>query len=59
MPDIREPYPIKPVWPTRPERRTGKRKQKEQPEKEPDEGRKEPDQDEGLPGGGTRIDDYA
>jgi hypothetical protein len=59
MPDIREPYPIKPIWPTRPERRSGKRKPKEQPEKESDKGRKEPDQDEDLPEGGPRIDDYA
>jgi hypothetical protein len=59
MPDIREPYPVKPVWPTRPERRSGKRKPKEQREKESDKGRKEQDQDENLPGGGSHIDDYA
>jgi hypothetical protein len=59
MPDIREPYPVKPVWPTRPERRSGKRKPKEQREKESDKGRKEQDQDESLPGGGPHIDDYA
>lgn len=59
MPDIGEPYPIKPVWPTRPERRTGKRKQKEQPEKDSGEARKEPDQDEDLPNDKPHIDDYA
>ncbi len=34
MPDIREPSPIKPIWPSRPERNVGKRKQREQQKRE-------------------------
>jgi hypothetical protein len=59
MPDIREPYPVKPIWPTRPERRTDKRKPKEQQKKDSDKGRKGSDQDDNPPGGSPRIDDYA
>ncbi|MCP3671198.1 MAG: hypothetical protein GY814_12345 [Gammaproteobacteria bacterium] len=56
MPDIREPYPVKPVWPTRPGRSIGE-KQTPKTDKDKEEKQKKrkplPDED------GPHIDDYA
>jgi len=56
MPDIREPYPVKPVWPTRPGRTIGEKRtprtDKDQ-EKEPNKKKQPPDDDK------PHIDDYA
>ncbi len=59
MPDIQEPYPIKPVWPTRPKGNSGKRKPEQRPGKENEKGRKDFDRDEGTPDERPHIDDYA
>ncbi len=67
MPDIGQPYPIKPVWPTRPENQTGRRKR---PDKDSDREEGEPAEEEKpqeqpqeqpreRPGGTPHIDDYA
>lgn len=56
MADIREPYPIKPVWPTRPGKSIGeKRTPSTDTEKEKEERKKQPPSDNSRP----HIDDYA
>jgi len=57
MPDIREPYPVKPVWPTRPGRKIADKKvPKNDQEKEKEkEKKKQKQQDNDRP----HIDDYA
>lgn len=56
MPDIREPYPVKPVWPIRPGKGVGEkrtpRRDKDQEEKQ-EKQQPPPDED------GPHIDDYA
>ncbi len=56
MADIREPTPIKPIWPARPERHVEKRKQREQHRHEEmdkrQKGRRQSDKR-------SRIDDFA
>ncbi len=56
VPDIPEPYPIKPVWPARPERKSENEKRKAPPpKKEPRERRPERREDEE---GGPHIDEF-
>lgn len=58
MADIREPYPVKPVWPTRPGRGVGERRTPStdtEQEKEKEERKKQPPSDNSRP----HIDDYA
>jgi hypothetical protein len=54
MPDIREPYPVKPVWPTRPGRKIAEKKVPKS-EKDKDKKKKKQQQDNERP----HIDDYA
>ena len=59
MPDIREPSPVKPIWPSRPgrsvgEKRAPKEEEREQEEEEEKKKRKQPP-DNDRP----HIDDYA
>lgn len=54
MPDIREPYPIKPIWPTRPGRKVGDKKgPKSGPEQDKEKKKQQPDNSR------PHIDDYA
>jgi len=55
MPDIREPYPVKPVWPTRPDRPVGERK-RHKPE---DERKKRREKEREHSNDRPSIDDYA
>jgi hypothetical protein len=63
MPDIGQPYPIKPVWPTRPENQTGRRKRPHKDSEHEDNGQTEEEQPQEQPrerpGGTPHIDDYA
>lgn len=58
MPDIREPSPVKPIWPSRPGRAVGEKQapkaEREQEEEEEKKKRKQPP-DNDRP----HIDDYA
>lgn len=56
MPDIREPNSLNPIWPTKPGKSPGKRKQPVVPEKEKGQ-RKQ--RDEERPDDRPHIDDYA
>jgi hypothetical protein len=56
MPDIREPYPIKPVWPSRPGKGIGeKQTPKTDKDQEKQRKRQKPPPDDDKP----HIDDYA
>ncbi len=56
MADIREPYPVKPVWPTRPGRHIGeKRTPKTDDDLQKEKKKKEQKHDNDRP----HIDDYA
>ncbi len=55
MPDIREPYPVKPVWPTRPGRKIAEKKVPTKSENDKDKKKKNQQQDNSRP----HIDDYA
>jgi len=59
MPDIREPYPVKPVWPTRPGKSVGEKRtpkpNKDQEKERKNQNNKKPQPDDD----GPHIDDYA
>ena len=55
MPDIQEPYPVKPVWPTRPSRRVEDKKAPKSERDQDKERKKEQQPDNSRP----HIDDYA
>jgi len=55
MPDIREPYPVKPVWPTRPGRKIADKKVPKNDQEKEKEKKKQKPQDNDRP----HIDDYA
>ena len=63
MPDIGQPHPIKPIWPTRPENQTGRRKRPRKEEEQEDAERTDEEQKREQPrerpGGTPHIDDYA
>jgi hypothetical protein len=61
MPDIGESYPIKPIWPTRPENQTDRRRRphKENGDQEQPDEEKKQEQPRERPGDTPHIDDYA
>jgi hypothetical protein len=58
MADIREPAPIKPIWPARPERRTERQKQREQQRRE-EADRLQKEKGKRPSDKSSRIDDFA